>query len=179
MTDEEFSALYTALQPVVYRYVARRVGPERAKDVTSDTFTVAWEKRHEYPRDRDSWTAWTIGIARNKMLQELQKRGRKHHDHRFASDWTSTWAEPAVEDFSRAVLDSDEARAIFTALTPAEQDLFGLAFLRDLTPADGAAVLGITVSAYTTRVGRLRQRLRDLDAIFRNADTSPQRSQTP
>ncbi|WP_311208460.1 MULTISPECIES: RNA polymerase sigma factor [unclassified Aeromicrobium] len=177
MTEEEFGDLYAALQTVVYRYAARRVGPERAKDITSDTFALAWEKRHEYPADNSAWPAWTVGIARNKVLQEIQKRERKHHDHRFVDDWLQPSAEPSVEDFSRGVLESDQARRIFAALTPAEQDLFGIAFIRDLTPSDGAAVLGISTSAYTTRVGRLRQRLRALD-IGVNKPAITQRSKT-
>lgn len=165
VTDDEFGALYTALSPVVYGYAARRVGAERAKDITSETFTVAWEKRHEYPGDSESWPAWTIGIARNKVLQDIQRRERKHHDHRLATDWMKASTEPSAEDFSGAVVDSVRARTIFAALTPAEQDLFGIAFLHDLSPADGAGVLGISTTAYTTRVSRLRQRLRDLDAM--------------
>lgn len=177
VNDDDFAALYTSLQVVVYRYAERRVGSERAKDITSETFAVAWEKRHEYPLDRSAWPAWTIGIARNKVLQEIQRRQRKHHDHRFVEDWTTPWNEPAVEDSSRVVMDSDEARRIFEALTPAEQDLFGIAFIKDLTPQDGAMVLGISVTAYTTRVGRLRQRLRDLDRAATSAEM-PRESRT-
>lgn len=162
MTDEEFSALYSSMRLVVFRYATRRVGSERAKDITSETFAVAWEKRDEFPSNRAAWPAWTVGIARNKVLQDIQKRSRKHHDHRFVDDWLQPWAEPAVHDASEAIVDSDQARRIFAALTPAEQDLFALAFIRDLTPADGAMVLDISVTAYTTRVGRLRKRLRDL-----------------
>ncbi len=162
MTDDDFSALYTSLRTVVFRYAARRVGTERAKDITAETFAVAWEKRDDYPADRSAWPAWTIGIARNKVLQDIQKRHRKHHDNRFIDDWLEPWAEPSVADSTETVGDSDLARRVFAALTPAEQDLFALAFIRDLTPSDGAMILNISVTAYTTRVGRLRQRLRDL-----------------
>lgn len=174
MDDEDFRELYTALQPVVYRYAARRLGADRAKDITAETFVVAWEKRHEFPADRSAWAAWTVGIARNKLLQDVQRRHRKHHDHRFTADWVAEHTEPAVEDPSRAVIESDISHAIFDALTPAEQDLFGIAFIRDLSPEDGATVLAISMTAYTTRVARLRQRLRTLEAALNRADDSDQ-----
>lgn len=175
MTDDDFSALYTSMRAVVFRYAARRVGPERAKDIVAETFAVAWEKREDYPEDQAAWPAWTIGIARNKVLQDIQRRQRKHHDNRFIDDWLEPWAEPAVADSTDTVGDSDQARRVFAALTPAEQDLFALAFVRDLTPADGAMILNISVTAYTTRVGRLRQRLRSLQTP---APASDRRSMT-
>ncbi|MFC5677146.1 RNA polymerase sigma factor [Aeromicrobium endophyticum] len=159
MDDEEFGALYDALKRPVHAFAARRVGPEAAKDVVSETFEVVWRKRDEFPPDRAAWPAWVVGIAKNKVLQELQRRTRKHHDNRFAQDWT---VEPVTDDTSHSVLDSVESQQIYRELTPAEKHLFDVAFFRDLPPSQAAAVLGISTSAFTTRVSRLRQRLRDL-----------------
>lgn len=159
MDDEEFGALYDALKRPVHAFAARRVGPEAAKDVVSETFEVVWRKRDEFPGDRAAWPSWVVGIAKNKVLQELQRRTRKHHDNRFVQDWT---VEPVTDDTSHVVLDSVESQRIYRELSPAEKHLFDIAFFRDLRPSEAAAVLGISTSAFTTRVSRLRQRLRDL-----------------
>lgn len=160
MTEEDFGDLYTSLKSAIFAFAARRVGPESAKDVLSDTFEVAWSKRHEFPADRSAWAAWVVGIAKNKVLQELQRHRRKHHDSRFVADWVSPTHEPASEDASRIVVEQDIGRRVYGDLSPAEQLLFDIAFIRELSPEGAAAVLGISLTAYTTRVSRLRQRLR-------------------
>lgn len=145
-------------------FAVRRVGSESAKDVVSETFEVAWRNRMDFPTDRAAWAGWVVGIAKNKVLQELQRRTRKHHDNRYAEDWASQSHTSVQDDVTRLVIDSLEAQFVYSRLTPAEQQLFDIAFLRDLGPDDGAQVLGISPSAFTSRVNRLRQRLRSMQA---------------
>jgi len=171
MTEGEFKDLYLAMADQIHRYVRHRVPADATQDVTSETFETAWAHRHDFPSSRDSWPAWLVGIARNKVHQELQRRRRKHHDTRFVTDWVDADDEPASEDIATTVAQSLVARQVFEAFTPAEQDLFGIVcFFKDLTPAAGAAVLGITVTAYTTRLSRLRQRL---ESLTRALQTDP------
>jgi len=163
VTDEDFRDLYNALRDPIFVFAMRRVGSEAAADVVSETFEIAWRKRDDFPSDRTAWASWVVGIAKNKVLQEIQRRSRKHHDNRFIDDWPGPHHSFSEEDVARSVIDSDIARRVYGQLTPAEQLLFDVAFIRELQPADGAQVLGISVSAFTSRVNRLRQRLRSLD----------------
>jgi RNA polymerase sigma factor (sigma-70 family) len=168
VTDEDFRALYNALRNSVFAFAVRRVGPESAADVVSETFEVAWRRRADFPVDRSSWAPWVVGIAKNKVLQELQRRSRKHHDNRFSEDWVGPHMTSTQEDIAQGVIDSEDARWVYGELTPAEQLLFDVAFLRDLSPEDGATLLGISPTAYTSRVSRLRQRIRSLSATYAN-----------
>ena len=161
VTDEDFRDLYTALRDSVFTFAVRRVGPEAAKDVVSETFEVAWRRRGEAPDDRSVWAGWIVGIAKNKVLQEYQRRTRKHHDNRFVEDWVGSETS-SVEDVARAVVDSIDGQRVYRDLTPAEQRLFDVAFFRELTVEQAAGVLSISPSAYTTRVARLRARIREL-----------------
>ncbi|MET0821345.1 MAG: sigma-70 family RNA polymerase sigma factor [Aeromicrobium sp.] len=163
MTEEDFRDLHDALRNVVFRFASRRVGSDAAHDVVSETFEVAWRKRGDFPQDRTVWASWIVGIAKNKVLQEMQRRSRKHHDNRFIDDWNGPHQAPTAEDAARAVVDTDSAQRIYAALTPAEQQLFDIAFLKELRPQDGARVLDISVSAFTSRVNRLRHRLLSLE----------------
>ncbi|KQY55811.1 hypothetical protein ASD11_15010 [Aeromicrobium sp. Root495] len=174
MIEEDFADLYAALREPVLAFAVRRVGREAAKDVVSETFEVAWRKRAEFPDDRTKWAAWIVGIAKNKVLQELERRSRKHHDNRFTEDWLGPHPASTGEDVARVVVDSDAGRRVYRALSPAEKLLFDVAFFRELSPQDGAQVLGISTSAFTSRVNRLRQRLRELQELDPpdNASTS-------
>ncbi|MFI5430223.1 RNA polymerase sigma factor [Aeromicrobium sp. UC242_57] len=163
MTEEDFGDLYRSLRDPVFLFAIRRVGSEAAADVVSETFEIAWRKRADFPKDPKMWAAWVVGIAKNKVLQEIQRRSRKHHDNRFVEDWPGAHRQPSPEDVARAVIDSDNARRIYSRLTPAEQLLFDVAFLRELSADDCAHALGISTSAFTSRVSRLRQRLRYLE----------------
>lgn len=164
MTDEDFAHLYEALRNSVYSYAAKRVGPEAAKDVVADTFEVAWQKRQGFPVDRSEWTKWVVGIAKNKVLQELQRRQRKHHDNRFVVDWTDDERDRSEADIAATVVANDTARRIYEALSPAEKRLFDLAFMRDLSPDEAATILDISTTAFTTRLSRLRRKLIALEA---------------
>lgn len=161
--DDEaaFDGLYVTMAPSVFQFAVRRLSPEQAKDVVSDTFEIVWRKRAQLPADTSAWPAWVIGVARNKILQELSRQRRRRN-----APWQTRAAGPeaSVSDTADAVLDSLAGRAAYRQLSDDERELFDLAHLRSLTPRDGAAVLGISVSAYTTRVNRLRRRIVTLTA---------------
>lgn len=163
MQDEEFKELYARMSGQVFSYAAARLSAEQAKDVTSSTFEVVWRKRDTVPSDASERSAWVFGVAKNQVLQEMQRVRRKHHDNRFVGDdpHLAVSGDPDVAD---VVATSDAARRIWRKLTPAERHLLNLAFLGDLDKVGASNLLGISVTAYTTRVSRLRQRIASLDA---------------
>ena len=166
MDDAEFGELYAAMRGQVYSFAARRLGSERAKDAVSATFETAWEKRHEFPANKDHWRAWLVGIAKNKVLQEAQRVARKHHDNRFITDWDPAGHPEAwSEDAAHLVSEWDGGMRVYVKLTPSERLLFDVAFVRDLRASEAARVLGISPSAFKTRLSRLRSRLRALHEI--------------
>ncbi len=146
----------------VFSFAVVRLSPEQAKDVISSTFEVVWKKRDSGPSDPAEWPAWVFGIAKNQILQEAQRVRRKHHDNRFINAATLDMApDPDIADI---VAVSEVARWVWTQLTPAEQHLLNVAFLGTLDKVGAAGLLGISVTAYTTRVTRLRQRIAALHA---------------
>jgi RNA polymerase sigma factor (sigma-70 family) len=161
--EDEFRELYGRLGAQIFSYAAVRLSPEQAKDVVNSTFEVVWHKRDAMPADPSEWPAWTFGIAKNHVLQERQRVRRTHHDNRFISEQTPHLDAAKVPDVADAVARSDAGRRIWDQLTAAEHDLLNIAFLRGLDNDEAAELLGITVTAYTTRVSRLRQRIAVLD----------------
>lgn len=162
MGDDEFRELYVRMNKPLFLFALHRLSPEQAKDAVSNTFEVAWRKRHSGPTEPSEWPAWLFGIVKNQILQELQRVRRKHHDNRFLDD-TNSQPKAREPDIADLVTMSDSARRIWNLLTPSEKNLLNLAFLGNLDKAQAAQRLGITVTAYTTRVTRLRQRIASLD----------------
>lgn len=164
MGEDEFRELYARLGAQIFSYAALRLSPEQAKDVVNSTFEVVWNKRHDVPPEPSEWPAWIFGIGKNQILQELQRVRRKHHDNRFLSEFSPDLDASRAPDIADVVAQSDAGRRIWTQLTPAEHQLLNIAFVRDLDKEQAATLLGISVTAYTTRVSRLRQRIATLDS---------------
>lgn len=172
MGDDEFRELYVRMNRQLFLFALHRLSAEQAKDVVSNTFEVAWRKRHSGPSEPSEWPAWLFGIIKNQILQEIQRVRRKHHDNRFFDD-ASSLSKAREPDVADLVTMSDSARHIWGLLTPSERNLLNLAFLGNLDKVQAAQRLGISVTAYTTRVTRLRQRIASLD----DTDIEPVTSQ--
>lgn len=159
MGEQEFAEIYGRLRDSVFRFALGRLPPEQAKDVVSDTFEVVWRKRDESPADEREWPAWIIGIARNKVAQEVDRGVRKHHDNRFIADQSVIVETVVVGDVAEIVADSASGRWVWSQLTPAERELLDIAFIDRLDRDHAAQILGVTATAYATRLTRLRKRI--------------------
>jgi RNA polymerase sigma-70 factor (ECF subfamily) len=177
--EEEFAEVYSRLREPVFRFAIGRLSPEQAKDVVSDTFEVVWRKRDECPADPAEWPAWIVGIARKKVLQEIDRVARKHHDGRFIADQSEAVDAIVTADVAETVTASDTGRWVWNQLTPAERELLDLAFIDRIDRAQAAHILGVTPTAYATRLTRLRQRIIRLDADSAGTPTIETTGGTP
>lgn len=164
--EDEFTALFHALSGRLFSFAAARLSPQAADDAVSQTFETVWDKRTECPSDPTARIGWVFTIGRYKILQELDRRSRKHHDQRFADDYPSRSMDQS--DVSETVAESDLGRWIYGQLTPQERDLFDVAFMKDVSRDEAAAMLAISVGTFNTRVSRLRSRIR---ALRRHAES--------
>lgn len=179
MGEDEFGEIYARLREPIFRYAAGRLSPEQAGDVVSETFEVVWRKRHECPADENEWPAWIVGIARKKVLQEIDRVTRKHHDGRFIADQTSLLDRVVTADVADVVTTSDSGRWVWSQLTPPERELLDLAFIDRIDRDQAAQILGITPTAYATRLTRLRRRIIRLDAESAGTSTIETTGGTP
>lgn len=163
MDEGTFAALYDALKRPLFAMACASLSPHEARDVVHDTFEVVWRKRHRAPENEEDCRRWCFGIARNKIRKEFERRSRKHHDSRFAEDFRSAQSAPLTDDIADGVADSDHARVVWEALQPSEKALLAVSIATDGSTLDISAALGITYSATTTRMSRLRKRLAILE----------------
>lgn len=69
---EAFTEVFDRHFAFVHRYVARRIGRDRADDLASQTFTVAFAHRGRYRDDLGTARPWLLGIATNLMRAEYR-----------------------------------------------------------------------------------------------------------
>lgn len=153
-----FGRLYDLLVQPVYRYLYRRTGSiSDAEDLTSQTFTTAFESLQRYRhRDGVHFAAWVFTIARHKLADHY-RRGKR---------WPplEPQIEPSVDPNTLGRLVQDEElehlQDLIRELDEEERDLIYLRYVAELTYADMAELLGRKEDAVKKSVYRLLARLK-------------------
>ncbi|MBS1725683.1 MAG: RNA polymerase sigma factor [Armatimonadetes bacterium] len=146
-------------QDLVFAFVSRRIRPvEEAEDVVASIFVDAyrhWNHRKGDPR------LWLLGIARRKVADSLRKKRPKWSLRE--SDSTSN----AMDEFvTRA--EADQAAAIVAKLPADERDALLMQVVDDLSIEEIAVILGRSVKAANSLLGRARKRVRRLTNLQGN-----------
>lgn len=138
----------------VHLFLCRRVGAQVAEDLLAEVFVAALSARVRVrPHESGSALPWLYGIARNVVRSYLRARP---HAVGWPPDDDVDWA--AVDARVDAVGRRDELRHVLGVLTADERDVLLLVAWNGLTPAESAAVLGITAEAARSRLARARRR---------------------
>lgn len=169
--EERFAAFYRTAYLPVLRFTVRRVSRERAEDLVSEAFIVAWRRFDDVPDEEHRAIAWTLAVVRNLLLNEGRAEVRRRAlVVRLAGEaWV---AEPAGAQTGHPA--SDAVAQIWDRLRAEDQEVLALTYWDELTSADAATVLGISPVAVRLRLTRARRHLR------RHLDlTIPQRSTAP
>ncbi len=161
--ESRFTALYQAHYGRVLAYARRRVDEETARDVTAETFAVAW-RRLEEPTVSSTLSLasaqlpWLYATARRVLANQLR---RDHHRHHL--DLTALAAAaagvPVLTDPAAGVVERDAVLRALARLTPRDQEVLQLSTWEELDPTTGAAVLGCSPTAFKVRLHRARRRL--------------------
>ena len=77
----------------LFRYASRRVGGDAARDVVSETFRIALERRGSFDQARGSQRAWLFGISTNVI-----RRFRRTEDRIIRNQVRAYVREPASMD---------------------------------------------------------------------------------
>ncbi|MEE1799321.1 MULTISPECIES: RNA polymerase sigma factor [unclassified Streptomyces] len=165
MSDEEpFAAAYRAHYWAVSRFVARRLGGQRAdvEEIVADAFVVAWRRRHELPAEP---LPWLYGVARYCLANAVRGAGR--HRRLLQRIGHHTVAHRAhVVDSPAAGTPGDWVHEALAQLPEADQEVLRLTAWEGLEARDIAIVVGCSTHAATMRVHRARRRLRErIDAL--------------
>jgi RNA polymerase sigma-70 factor (ECF subfamily) len=151
---DRLEELFEAHHRTVLAYAARRSPTlTDAEDVVAEVFLVAWRRLEAVP-DGDEALPWLLGVARRTIAN--QRRGlfrRRRLQERLETTVerplpaAPTGTEPALEALSR--------------LSKSDQELLRLVAWEELSHAEIAAILGISVNAVAIRLHRARARFEE------------------
>jgi RNA polymerase sigma factor (sigma-70 family) len=146
---EAFEELFERQFDSVYGYLARRVGPEIARDLASETFTRAFAAWKRFDPERGQARPWLFGIANN-----LLRRHYRDEERRLRA--------LARLDVHREPVSPEEPRlAEALAMLPREErDVLLLFAWAELAYAEIASVLDVPVGTVRSRLHRARAHVR-------------------
>jgi RNA polymerase sigma factor (sigma-70 family) len=151
-----FDDLVRTFYRAVYSYARRSLGDEdQALEVTQATFVRAFRYRASFKPKAGGVRGWLFAIAANQI-----RDARKARRFEQISDMgkLSATAEDGLDVFARGALREDVSAAI-DALPQEQREVIALKYLSDLSFADVAQALGISVGAAKMRALRARDTL--------------------
>jgi RNA polymerase sigma-70 factor (ECF subfamily) len=143
--------LFEAHHRALLAYAARRTPSlTDAEDAVAEVFLVAWRRLDDVP-EGDAALPWLYGVARKTIGNQrrgLLRRGRLQERLAQSADRTTTPAPTGTEP----------ALAALEQLKASDRELLRLVAWEELSHAEIAAVLGISVNAVAIRLHRARAR---------------------
>jgi len=157
---EALGLLYDRFRDRIARFATARLGdPEKAEDVTSETFESMLRSLGGYRHGTD-FAAWLFTIAHRRVNDYFRKLGRR----RETSLDTVTVDLPSVhgpEDEALAAADRTAVRGAFRTLRTDEQEVLALRVMAGLSADQAGAVLGKSAGAVRVAQHRALRSLRD------------------
>lgn len=159
-----FGELFDRHADEIYRFVARRLGPDAAGDLVADVFLIAFRRRARFDPARALARPWLYGIAVNVIRGHRRAEARRlralvRAPRASAVTDGEAFEERVAERVSAQRLGPDLARAL-SGLSAGERDLLLLVAWGDLSVDQAAAALGIPSGTARSRLHRLRAKLR-------------------
>lgn len=154
VAGDRLEALFEAHHRALLAYAARRSPTlADAEDVVAEVFLVAWRRLDEVPAG-DEARPWLFGVARNTIGN--QRRGLTRRS-RLVSRLEQT-ADRPLAAAPAPTPDTEPVLEALSRLSRSDQELLRLVAWEELSHADIAAVLGISVNAVAIRLHRARAR---------------------
>jgi RNA polymerase sigma-70 factor, ECF subfamily len=154
----------------IYAFCHRRMADAAlADEVTNDTLLQVWQSASSFAQLSSAKT-WLLGIAKNKTLDALRKRGRADAREQYTSDEDQqAFADTAPAAYAQllAKQQSHHLGACFEQLPPEQRSCMHLSFVDGLTLAEIAYVMGIPAKTAATRIHHAKRKLREcMECIF-------------
>jgi RNA polymerase sigma factor (sigma-70 family) len=154
---DAFAVLFDRHFDAVHRYLARRVGRERADDLASQTFIVAFERRQSFRPEVVEARPWLLGIATGLLLNE--RRAERRLLQMIARLGSGTDLRMSHTDREPSEIDRGLAAAL-SGLDDDQRDVLLLLAWGELSYDEIAAALSIQIGTVRSRLSRARAQLR-------------------
>jgi RNA polymerase sigma factor (sigma-70 family) len=158
----DFEAAFRQHFPLVYRFIARRVGSALADDLAAETFAVAYRRRASFDPGRGSLRSWLYGIAANLVRNHW--RAEQHLlalDARLVPEVDSSDGCDAADQRVIASLLAPRLAAALGQISAEQREVLLLRAWAELSHEEIAAALDLTPGTVRSRLSRARAALRE------------------
>ncbi len=163
-TDAQaFAAIVDRHFTAIHRYLARRIGSDRADDLAAQAFATAFRRRGDFDMGADSARPWLFGIATNVLRNELRAERRMLAAiARLDAGDAPDLSEELERSLARVDAADEVARlaGAIAALDADQRDVLLLHAWGELSHGEIAAALQIPVGTVYSRLSRARASLR-------------------
>jgi RNA polymerase sigma-70 factor (ECF subfamily) len=165
---EAFGALYRRYVPDLVRYVAARLGGDRAtaEDLAQETMARALRHLHTFDTRRPLWP-YLSAIASRVVAVECARRA-----HDIPSDGLLDAGERACADVVEAFVSREEVEACLARIPRRQRNALVMRYVEDRDPKDIALLFGLSRSAFEQLMWRARKNFAD-EYRTRNAALLP------
>ncbi len=162
--EEAFLALYRRRQACIYRFALQMSGnPAIAEDVTQEVFMTLIREPQRYDPSRGSLSAFLYGIARNRMLQRIERdrllvplpEEAGANGALSKGDGSGLFGDDFARDLARAETVKQVRRAVL-ALPASYREVVVLCDLQEMSYEETATALGCAVGTVRSRLHRAR-----------------------
>lgn len=157
-----FSELFERHARAVAGFAARRIGPEAAEDIVSETFLVAFRRRASFDTSYESARPWLLGIA-TRLIRKHRATEAKQWNSYVASAGATIDDTTSGMDEATNRLDAEHAMRELgpriAALSPRDRETLFLFAWGDLTQEEIARALKVPTGTVKSRINRIRRLL--------------------
>jgi RNA polymerase sigma-70 factor (ECF subfamily) len=160
------AAAFDRHAPAVYRYCARRVGPDVAEDLVGEVFLVA-QRRRDRLGTTDEALPWLYGIATNLLRQHRREEVRAYRALAATGVDPLGGAVGVAEGHEARAAERADATAVvrrlagaLAALPRRQRDVLLLYAVGELSYAEIAEALAMPLGSVQSALHRARGRLR-------------------
>ena len=156
MSAEDFAEAARRHLDDVYAFLVYLTGDRAvAEDLTAETFAKALERWHRYDPRRGGPRTWLCQLARSTALDHFRAEDRRRRrEGRYAVAELRESAEPVFGEGLSPALERALAQ-----LSAAEREVVALRIVLELDGEGAARVLGISMTACSTRLSRALAKL--------------------
>lgn len=155
---EAFTTLYERHYGDVLAYALRRIGEHEARDVTAQTFLVAW-RRLDTVSTTEAALPWLYAVARNVLAEQLRSQRRQLRLTRRLEAAAAARALTVHPDVADRLAEHDRFGAALSQLSPRDREVVQLVAWEGLDVKDAATVAGCTATTLAVRLHRARRRI--------------------
>lgn len=162
---QAFRELVEAHQRQVFQFVFNMLPRvQDAEDLTQDVFVAAFQNLASYRACQARFSTWLLTIARNRCCNSIRRRQME-----LPGDLDQPAPGPLPEESATQRELWQQLSGALEKLPLAQRTAFVLAEIQNLPYSEIAAIEGIEVGTVKSRVGRARDRLRQILKSWRPA----------